>query len=195
MENYSLELHFAGQSDVELVESRFIGNARRNPAVVVRGKTAGAFRGAGTFQWTSAVRAFCILCIKSVLRQLDATASEGAFITGAEGSLAASLDYAISKKPTWFVDLCGVEDNGQPFARRLMVRNNPERKRPGPVTVAFSEKALDSCRIRVSFNGREVSSPQTLGQLLEKIQNYSQPTKVKASVLAFPHRREAAHGE
>jgi hypothetical protein len=195
MENYSLELYFAGHPEVELVESRFFGNSLRSPAVVVRGKTAGAFRGAGTFQWTSAVRAFCILCIKSVLQQTDATLADGAFISGAEGSLAASLDYAISKKPIWFVELCGIEENGQPLARRLMVRNNPERKRPGPVTVALSNKALDPRRIKISLNGSYVDCPQALQELLVNIQNYSQPTSQRAEVLRFPQRRVAAQGE
>jgi hypothetical protein len=186
-----LELHFAGHSDVELVESHFTGNVLRSPSVVVRGKTSGAFRGAGTFQWTAGVRAFCILCVKSVLQRADHTASDGACISGFKGSLAASLDYAISKKPIWFAELCGLESNGQPFARRLMVRTNPERKRPGPVTVALSEKVLDASKIRISWNGRIVDTAQSLQQLLDKIQRTRRSNRQRGSVLAFPQPLEA----
>jgi hypothetical protein len=163
------ELHFEGYTKVELVETRFKSKSLARPAIAVRGKTAGAFHRAGTFQWTSAVRALCVLCVKSVVAyQLGEKSSSGK-LAGYRGSLASSLDYAVSKQPIWLTEMYGVRSDGQPNSRSLFVRSNPERKRPGPVIVSLNEAVLPATAIHVVLNGEPIITQERLQKLLERI--------------------------
>ncbi len=136
----------------ELTEVFFQENATSTPRRSIRGKTGGAYRQAGSFQWTSAVRALSLLAVKSVVTPNDAQ------IQGEGGSLAASLDYALSKQPEWLTDLFGCDHLGITLARRLILRTNPERKRPGPVVLALNVVYLPVTAIEIFINGR-VASP------------------------------------
>jgi hypothetical protein len=179
------ELHFEGYTNIELVETRFKSKSAAAPAVAVRGKTSGAFSRAGTFQWTSAVRALCILCVKSVIAyQLGEKRSAGT-VTGYRGSLAASLDYAISKQPTWLTEMCGIGSDGQPNSRHLFVRSNPERKRPGPVIVSLNDSVLPPTAIHVVLNGEPIITQERLQRLLGRIPIAGDDADI-ASVLPTP---------
>ena len=136
----------------ELIEVYFQESDTSAPRRSIRGKTGGAFRQAGSFQWTSAVRALSLLAVTAV-----ATPSEG-LIQGESGSLAASLDYALSKQPEWLTDLFGCDHFGITLARRLILRTNPERKRPGPVVLALNFVYLPVTAIEIFINGR-IASP------------------------------------
>ena len=72
----------------------------------VRGKSGGAYRSAGSFQWTSAVRGLAFLLVQTVL------IPESAVLEGGAGTLAASLDYAISKQPMWLTEMFGCDQRG-----------------------------------------------------------------------------------
>jgi hypothetical protein len=187
MSEAKFELHFKGDSQVELVETFFRSLGVGEPAVAVRGKTAGAFSGAGSFQWTSAVRALCILCVRAALSEKDAALGVRALIQGYQGSLAASLDYAVSKQPTWLVEMCGVAKIGVANSRRLFVRSNPERKRPGPVIVAFNETILAGGDIRVVHNGTPLESSEELYKLLSNIplDDDQEPTNPSETLLRY----------
>ena len=166
MTSRMFELHFAGKGDVQLVETYFSDSAAGTQLVSVRGKTAGAFRDAGTFQWTSAVRGLCVLCIKTVLAHRYPADSPTRHILGFQTSLAASLDYAITKQPSWIRDMFGLDVKGNTLAQRLIARTNPNRKRPGPVILGLNERALPTEAIRVYWNGEKVEQFDTLQTLL-----------------------------
>jgi hypothetical protein len=147
----SFELHFFQTHDgCELLETKFTST---DGQVVrcVRGKTAGAFRGAGTFHWSSGVRAAAALSLRHILSEMNASIVN--YISGGHSSLASSLDYALCKQPAWLLDMFGVQKNGLATARRLFLVTNPNQKRPGPVTVAISELCLAPSDIRVFYNG------------------------------------------
>lgn len=147
----TLKLYFeAGQ----LIEVYFKENGTSEERCSIRGKTGGAYRQAGSFQWTSAVRALSLLAVKAVITPLDA------LIQGEEGSLAASLDYAISKQPQWLIELFGCDHEGISYARRLVLRTNPERKRPGPVVLALNSVYLPASSIEVYINRARASQEQ-----------------------------------
>lgn len=169
MTGNSLELYFAGDGDIQLVQTRFVGTISTTPAISVRGKTSGAFKNVGTFQWTSAVRAFCLLCIKTILAAKDTEGKSVGQIVGFKGSLAASLDYAISKQPSWLTEMFGLDTQGQAYAKRLVVRTNPERKRPGPVILGLNEKAMTADSIKITWNGQTVASVEGLRALIRGI--------------------------
>jgi hypothetical protein len=161
------EIHFfETKSGCELVETSFQsfdGEVLR----CMRGKTAGAFRGAGSFQWTSAVRAIAALSLRHILSQANPSVSK--YISGRQASLAASLDYALTKSPCWISDMFGMFQNGQPSARRLFLITNPNQKRPGPVTVAINEATLAARNIKVFLNGLPTEDLSALANILREV--------------------------
>ena len=118
----------------------------------MRGKTGGIDRSAGSFQWTSAVKALCLLSIRTKLGQRC--------VSGETGSLASALDYALGKPPLWLTDIFGVGREGTPISSRLFLRTNPERKRPGPVSISFNPSHLTAEEIQISVAGAEVSAEE-----------------------------------
>ena len=162
-----LELHFfRAEGSFQLVETRF-NWGDGTTSCCIRGKTAGAFRGAGTFQWTSAVRAVATLFLRSVLSETVQGLSW--YITGGKNSAAASLDYAISKGPCWLSDMFGLCPSGQPIARRLFLITNSNRKRPGPVSIAVNKAALSSSQVVVFLDGLCCDDVDTLLEILRDI--------------------------
>ncbi len=163
------ELQFIGSADVQLVEVRFIDSATAAQRITVRGKTAGAFENAGTFQWTSAVRGMCILLARAKKASLNGEDMISVRLTGFRSSFAASLDYAITKQPGWIRDMFGSDSRGNTLAQRLFSRTNPNRKRPGPVVLALNERALSASDVSIVWNGQRVQRREVLQDLLLKI--------------------------
>jgi hypothetical protein len=131
----------------ELTEVVFNDGLSNHSRTSVRGKSGGALRAAGSFQWTSAVRALALLAVRTASTPSDA------LLRGLGNSLAASLDYAISKQPMWLTEMFGCDQQGISLARRLILRTNPERKRPGPVTLGINQSFLPASQITIFVNG------------------------------------------
>ena len=149
----SLKMYFeCGQ----LTEVLFQENANTEPRRTIRGKTGGAFRYAGSFQWTSAVKALSLLITKTAMNP------QGSTIQGLGGSLAASLDYALSKQPVWLAEMFGCDQQGISFARRMVLRTNPERKRPGPVVLGVNHVYMPTASVEVYVDGQLCSGAQLL---------------------------------
>lgn len=166
MSDTRIELTFAGEGDVQLVETRFYQSAQDPARVTIRGKTSGAFLNTGSFQWTSAVRALCILLLRTKLYQLVSAGKASAQLSGTQGSLAASLDYAMTRRPTWIIDMFGSDKAGSPLINRIIARTNSNRKRPGPVVLAINHKMLAPDGISISWNNEAVTMPESLHTLL-----------------------------
>lgn len=157
----------------ELVETSFVDGISSVPRLSVRGKTGGAFRSAGSFQWTSAVKAFSLLLLKT------AACDEQPVLRGEANSLASSLDYAISKQPQWLAEMFGCDHHGICFIRRCILRTNPERKRPGPVTLAVNLSYLPAASIEINIDGRVATKEETLA-LSEQLERSPQVARVMA---------------
>ena len=157
-----IELYFGAD---ELLEVSFCDGTQSIPRISMRGKSGGPFRRAGSFQWTNAVKALALLMVRTALKPTEAV------LRGDAHSLAASLDYAISKQPLWLLEMFGSDQRGACLIRRMVLRANPERKRPGPVTLGVNQLYLPLEAIRVFLNGREctgdalVALAQRLGRL------------------------------
>lgn len=148
-----LKLYFeSGQ----LIEVAFCDGITREIRRSVRGKSAGAYGRAGSFQWTSAVKGFALLAVRAV------GAHEEPLIKGCSGSLAASLDYAISKQPMWLIEMFGTDQAGISLLRRMILRTNPERKRPGPTFLSFNERFMPLANISIFSEGLQCSREQLL---------------------------------
>ncbi|NDC37016.1 MAG: hypothetical protein EBZ48_03070 [Proteobacteria bacterium] len=160
-----LELRFVGGANPELFET---SSRLSNGAVcsAVRGKTSGAYRGYGTFQWTSAVKAVCVALLRAKLAEGQTV---NATISGEKGSLAASLDYALSKEPNWLGEMFGYTSGGTLLARRLFLVSNPNRKRPGPVVIVLNERVLACKDIAITLDGNLLTCPAALASLLAAI--------------------------
>ena len=140
----SLKVYFElGQLTEVVFKESTSGEERRS----IRGKTGGAFRSAGSFQWTAAVKALGVLLVQTALNPKNGA------MQGHTGSLAASLDYALSKQPIWLSEMFGCDKHGISFARRMILRTNPERKRPGPVVLAVNHFYLPASAIEVHVDG------------------------------------------
>lgn len=170
----SLKMYFeCGQ----LTEVLFQENVNGEPRRTIRGKTGGAFRYAGSFQWTSAVKALSLLIAKAAMNPQCST------IQGLGGSLASSLDYALSKQPVWLAEMFGCDQQGISFARRLILRTNPERKRPGPVVLGVNHVYMPAAAIEVYVDGQLCSGEQ-LTYLVASLSDTPVPTQFATTATA-----------
>ena len=158
-----LSLWFNRKDSPELIKTEFYRTKHEQPIIGVRGKSAGAYRNAVSFQWSQAVKALCLLVIR---HKED---PEAARLSGEKGSLAASLDYAISKKPLWLVDMFGCCSKGVAFSNKLFVRTNPERKNGRKVTVAVKSVKLPATNIRIFRGDTEITDREQLLRFADAI--------------------------
>jgi hypothetical protein len=95
-----------------------------------------------------------------------------AVLEGQANTPAASLDFALAKQPNWILDMFGMDVHGQPIARKILLRQNPERKRPGPVSISVRLRALPPEKVRVFLEDKEVVDKETLRSLATEVEAY-----------------------
>ena len=144
-----LSLYLSISPQVELIKTVFKDQQNNLSIISIRGKKSVLGSSCGQFQWTSAVKAMTLLLLRH--RLIHSELPTIASIEGSLGSLACSLDYALSKEPTWICDIFGWNQNGHAKARELFLRVNPERKRPGPVMIGVNKNMLPSENIDIFF--------------------------------------------
>lgn len=99
----------------ELERTLFTGNPVQSEIIAVRGKTAGAYRNAGTFQWTPGVKALTVVFLTAISRSTLDRKTFSPLLAGERGSLASSLDYALNKQPEWLFDMFGADEKSNAF--------------------------------------------------------------------------------
>lgn len=161
----SLTLWFESNGSISLQKASFQHPKLTAPLVSERGTKATRVRN-GTFRWSNGVRAFCALVVRYKLYAPSSTQGE---IKGESGSIASSLDYAMSKEPLWLTDMFGVDANGKSLVHRIVTRINPERKRPGPVVLQVNSKSLPKDDIHIYLNESRVTEPRGLFAILSSI--------------------------
>jgi hypothetical protein len=170
MAENELKLYFEGEQGAELIETHFWRAADSKLHVSVRGKTAGPLKASGSFQWTSAVKALSLLCLKIAVAERSGSKQAADYlIEGLKGSPAASLDYALSKQTEWLREMFGLTGHGTVYARRLILRTNAERKRPGPVFLGLNTLVLQPTNIKIFVRGEEVTACDRLSSLLAQM--------------------------
>jgi hypothetical protein len=87
-------------------------------------------------------------------------------LVGGKSSLAASLDYAISKGPAWLGEMFGTGISGTQFARRLFKITNPNRKRPGPVALSVNGNVVSSDQVQIYWEGKPITESSQLYSML-----------------------------
>jgi hypothetical protein len=167
---FRIKLTFCSGNTIELLRVDCVSNGA-GPLTSVRGKTNGAYRTGGSFQWSSAVRGMASVFLSA---KLLADLSPGEpMLTGEAKSLAASLDYAITKQPMWILDMFGVSSTGRTLAKRLFRVTNSHRKRGGPVALSLNLHTCPPQCIEVVLNGQSVQSPEVIRAMLRSIKNYN----------------------
>lgn len=166
---FKVKLSFSTGNSIELTRVDCF-NGSNPPLISVRGKTCGAHQGAGTFQWSSAVRATACIFLKA---KLSSEIPPGEpMLRGESGSFAVSLDYAIAKQPGWLLDMFGVMANGKTTARRLFLISNSHRKQGGPVSLSLNPHACPPHCIEIVLDGASVSSSPLLRRILREIESH-----------------------
>ncbi len=145
----------------ELIEVQYRDSATSQTRIAVRGKTSGPLRQAGSFQWTSAVKGLSLLVLRTCAGKAEM------LLSGEKDSLASSLDYAISKQPVWLTEMFGCDSQGSSLAKRLILRTNAERKRPGPVVLGLNQLFLNPNQISIYSDGKRCMADQLLVLLMK----------------------------
>ena len=164
MQGSSFVFYFEGSARLELVRTEVRINALPRCLTCIRGKTSGAYANFGSFQWTSGVRGVCSAFLRFIL-------SEGSdkvdfCLIGGKASLAASLDYAISKGPAWLGEMFGAGVGGNQLARRIFKITNPNRKRPGPVAISVNKNLVSADQVQIFWDGKQVTEHSQLYSML-----------------------------
>ena len=76
----------------------------------------------------------------------------------------------IGRQALWILELFGSDRDGVSLAKRFFRRTNPERKRPGPVSVAVNLSMISPESIRIEFDGLDISNDKELLRLAENIE-------------------------
>lgn len=197
-------LVFSEGPNVELLETWFTHPLTHQPLKSTRGKTADS-KDTGTFGWTNAVRALCLLFIRHKLSAFrDNTCNRMAItagISGPRGSLAASLGYAISKEPLWLQEMFGLDSKGTSILKRLLKRSNPELKRPGPTSVSVNESIVRRQSISIYVGSLPVEAEAELQSLLFGLERSTEdspkvaPTSSSSSSVSPPPPMPGLSGE
>ena len=162
-----LVLVFTGDREVALerTEFRYSFGERSITASAQRGQIPVAKD--GTFGWSSAVRALCVFFLNT--RLIEDQGEKPVILQGGKGSLAASLDYAISKTPAWLCEMFACDQDGRSLLRRIIAISNTNLKRQGPVVLRLNEKFLSPGQIRIFREDQEITTPQELRRILDNI--------------------------
>ena len=168
-----LSLHFEkAHGSYELVETKFMHhlgleeqNDSSDSTILLCSRNRWNSSGSGNFTWSPAVRALALLLIRTVYFQDHA---RGALV-GVGGSAAATLDSALGKRPNWLLDMFGVAADGSGRCRELFWRENPERKRPGPVRVELKQSRLPFEHIEICIGGNRIGQPNAILPVLTSL--------------------------
>jgi hypothetical protein len=171
------KLHFVGHEEPSLFQTEFVCGSIRCSAV--RGKTSGAFAGHGSFHWSIAVRALAVLAIKTSMAARGCECEP--LLVGEKGSLAASLDYAISKETHWLVDVFGLSDGRTPNFKRVFKRTNSGRKRIGPVAISLSRQLMQPGAVVIRLNSMDLVTVRDLELLLSRVEPIEECSSVSNS--------------
>lgn len=172
--NFASMAHFELIFDLatgELTETRFQRDVGEPPLVCVRGRPLTTPSGVtGSFQWSPALRALCSLVLRHYLHGNNVLSAQESCIRGGKGSPAASLDYALSKQPTWLHDLFGSCPRGNTRARSIIQRINPERKKGGEVRLHIHNTLLPAASVRIRADGDQELGHEQLITLLRSLE-------------------------
>ncbi len=152
------------QEQIELERTIYIDNGAE--IVSIRGKSSGAYKGAGVFQWTPGVKALAIVFTRALIRQLKQVSTFLPLLEGTKGSLAFSLYYALVKQPVWLFEMFGSAIDGNAKLRKILFRSSLGT---GKVAVSLNEELLSPNSIKIYIDKREIRSVEELESLVSTL--------------------------
>lgn len=164
----AVSLYFVDSTDPILVKVIYHAEVASKEILSVRGKTGGAFDTECTFQWTAAVQGLCALLLK---KAVCVNPREEVTLSGGQGSVAASLDYALDKQPAWLADMFGLAADGNTVARKILRRTNPGRKSKGPVVIGINKAFLATLSVSVFLDEAQLINQVAITELLSLLLN------------------------
>lgn len=163
-----LVLWFAKSQGASQLERTLYVDPSGIEIATVRGKTSGAYRNAGVFQWTPGVKALSVAFLRALANHLKNIRTFLPLLEGERGSLAASLHYALYKQPSWLFDMFGMDESGNAHLRKLLFHSNLGT---GKVAISLNEDVLPASSIKVYVGGFEVRDAEHLEQLASEFLN------------------------
>ena len=142
-------LYFCSQPQPQLIKTIFKPRLSLVSLTSVRGRTAGAYRGAGNFVWSNAVKALMLFCFEAKTQHLAGfvPGSGQATLDGRKGDPAHSLALAIKKEPQWMVEMFGVSYHGQSTIRKLISISNLYLKMGDKLALSLNVEELSPKKI------------------------------------------------
>jgi hypothetical protein len=179
--SHSLSLWFLDAESPQLVRVGY-SSPTSGHLVCTRGNQIAVPHSAitGVFPWSRAVRGLSVLALRTYLYKTQPNVLP--LLIGMRGSLAVALDSAIAKEPQWLVDLFGTDGNGRSAARRLMRRDNPEGKRPGPTTVSFGQHFISETNMQIFLDGERIEYSQVAALMQLLLQDEESPSEINESL-------------
>jgi hypothetical protein len=168
---YRIKLYFSQSEPHQLLRTvvedhlRDPGQSISKGRVCVRGK-GGSERGpTASFQWTSAVKGLSYLLVLYSAMGDSESPEETAILEGQGGSIASSLDYAVSRQPLWIIDMFGLERSGRPAIRKILNRWNSDRSKGDVVALGINRNVVSADDIEVYLGFERVTQLEALHQL------------------------------
>ena len=175
----NIRLWFLNPEDPSLERVSFRYDPELGDIVSIRGRSSRTTSDGHQFLWSPAVKALALLFLKTARES-----GENTGLSGEDGTSAASLDYAISKNTAWLSDMFGSDLEGSPYARSVLHRKNPERKRYGPVVIYVDETVLPRANIQIFLDNKPVTNPLDLSVLEKRLESRE---SVRKGAMPSPH--------
>jgi hypothetical protein len=135
----------------------------------VRGREEGPDEAADSFPWTAAVKVLAVCVLKYAAWGRRGRAGPCPTLEGWSRSPAATLNFALSKKPRWLCGMFGRNDKGSAYLPDIVKRKNPDLKRKGePVVLWLDHQTLAPEDVEIVIVDRrgEDAREKELGTLL-----------------------------
>lgn len=159
---------YASPSRIVLETTLFNRSESTYPSTAIRGSGLG-HTGIGLFPLSKAVKGLTLLLLEHAVVNASSDKTQCALIEGRRGSLAASLDYALSKQPQWMCDMFGTDAAGDSLLKRMVRRTNSHLKRPGPVRLSIPPSC--ALKVKVFVNEVEIEEAAELSEILSQLTN------------------------
>lgn len=158
---------------VQLEETRFSSPLIQRTVSSRRGAHSLHGTYEGTFIWSAGVMGMSAIFLKakicSLMSSVRETWTEASGIRSDESDWARAFDSSLAKRPQWLLDMFGLDKADTPVIKRMFVRRNPEKKRPGPVLVFLNTAFLSPENISIFLDGRELVDATSLEELLQRL--------------------------
>jgi diguanylate cyclase (GGDEF)-like protein len=149
-----------------------------------RGREEGPREGGLSFPWSAAVKALAAYVLRYAAWGRRQRQGDCPILEGGRGTAAATLNYALSKKPDWLCDMFGADNLGSAFLPDLLKRRNPDLKREGvPVELWLDPRSLPPEQVEIVVAERRVEDAAEMEELAVAIGATCRPLKGRSATL------------